>query len=151
MSTQNERVSKPAHGGAPADSGRFVLQSMRSDAERAMQRVLAACSARQFDPTACFAIRLAMEEAFSNAIRHGNREDPRRTIGFEYRIGEDAIEVEVEDEGAGFDPDAVPDPTLDENIQIPSGRGLMLMRAYMTQVSFNERGNRVRLRLERRR
>ncbi|MCL4211472.1 MAG: ATP-binding protein [Phycisphaerales bacterium] len=53
------------------------------------------------------------------------------------------------DEGSGFVPDAVPDPTLDENIVIPSGRGLMLMRAYMSEVCYNDRGNRVYLRYNR--
>jgi serine/threonine-protein kinase RsbW len=55
------------------------------------------------------------------------------------------LSVEIEDRGPGFDPGAVPDPTLEQNLEIPSGRGLMLMRAYMTSVTFNPAGNRVRL------
>ncbi len=51
----------------------------------------------------------------------------------------------VKDEGAGFNPKTVPDPTLDENLNKPHGRGLMLMRAYMDEVGFNEAGNEVRM------
>jgi len=55
------------------------------------------------------------------------------------------IELEVTDEGEGFDPGSVPDPTAEENIEIPSGRGIMLMRAYMTSVEYVAPGNRLRI------
>ena len=58
----------------------------------------------------------------------------------------DQCVVAVEDEGQGFDPSAVPDPTADENLELPHGRGLVLMRAYMDEVSFNAKGNRVTMR-----
>jgi serine/threonine-protein kinase RsbW len=55
------------------------------------------------------------------------------------------LEIEVEDQGEGFDPRSVPDPTAEENIEIPSGRGIMLMRAYMTSVEYLPPGNRLRI------
>jgi serine/threonine-protein kinase RsbW len=53
------------------------------------------------------------------------------------------IECSVEDQGAGFTPEEVPDPTLEENIERGSGRGLLLIRAYMTSVEYNKKGNKV--------
>lgn len=55
------------------------------------------------------------------------------------------LQVSIEDEGTGFDPEAVPDPTEDANLEIPSGRGLMLMRAYMTEVNVIPPGNRIEM------
>ena len=79
------------------------------------------------------------------AIQHGNRQDPGKKVKLEFRVEQTLVVIEVEDEGEGFDADAVPDPTRDENVDIPSGRGIMLMRAYMTDVDFEPPGNRVRM------
>ncbi len=54
-----------------------------------------------------------------------------------------SVRIEIEDEGEGFDVADIPDPTADENLERPCGRGLMLMRAFMTSITYNERGNRV--------
>jgi serine/threonine-protein kinase RsbW len=90
-----------------------------------------------------FGVHLAIEEALVNAIKHGNRRDPNKKVDVVCRVARDRVQVRITDEGDGFDPDAVPDPTDEENLEIPSGRGLMLMRCYMTSVEFNERGNEV--------
>ena len=66
-----------------------------------------------------------------------------------HAITESELAISVEDEGTGFDPEAVPDPTEDANLEIPSGRGLMLMRAYMTEVNVIPPGNRIEMRLQR--
>lgn len=101
-----------------------------------------------FPSGALFALRLAMEEAIVNAFRHGHDGLPAETpVTVEYTITPERIRVAVEDQGPGFTPAAVPDPTLDENLENPGGRGLVLMRAYMSQVSHNERGNRVEMEL----
>jgi serine/threonine-protein kinase RsbW len=92
-----------------------------------------------------FGLRLALEEALSNALHHGNAGDPAKSIRFEYAISPRHVSIEVEDEGEGFDPGTVPDPTQEENLQIPAGRGLILMRAYMKSVEYLGRGNRVRM------
>ena len=90
-----------------------------------------------------FGIHLAVEEALMNAIKHGNQKDESKFVDVIYRVSGEAVKIEILDEGDGFDPEAVPDPTEEENLEIPSGRGLMLMRSYMTSVVFNESGNQV--------
>lgn len=90
-----------------------------------------------------FAIKLALEEALTNAIKHGNENDPDKTLTILYTVDHDRAVIMVRDQGTGFSPDDVPDPTADENLLRPSGRGLMLMHAYMTRVHFNDRGNEV--------
>jgi len=124
----------------------FVLAGGRRDEVRVAQaEVLGEVEARQFTDPSCFAIRLALEEALSNAFRHGNAGDPDKTVRLECRIEPDQVMLAVEDEGSGFDPHAVPDPTAEPNLHLPSGRGIMLMRSFMTEVDFNARGNRVRM------
>jgi serine/threonine-protein kinase RsbW len=86
-------------------------------------------------------LRLALEEALVNAHQHGNRGDWAKPIAVRYHGNENGVAAEVEDQGVGFDPAQVPDPLAPENLERPSGRGLLLMRAYMSQVCHNERGN----------
>lgn len=90
---------------------------------------------------AVFAVKLALEEAVSNAIKHGNGRDPSKSVVVEWDVREHEVELRVCDQGQGFCPACVPDPTLEENLCLPHGRGVMLMRAYMSEVSFNKRGN----------
>jgi serine/threonine-protein kinase RsbW len=87
-----------------------------------------------------FAVRLALEEAITNAIRHGHRYDRNKSVRLRYHVTPECVLAEIEDEGPGFDPTAVPDPRAPENIECEGGRGLLLMRSYMTWVRYNERG-----------
>ena len=124
---------------------RFTLRDARRDVEPLQTVVLEAAEAAGYDQTCCFAVRLALEEALSNAFHHGNRDDPAKAVTVQCRIDAQSIEFVIEDEGEGFDPGAVPDPTAEENLEIPAGRGLILMRAYMSEVTFDPPGNRVRM------
>ncbi|MCK4293817.1 MAG: ATP-binding protein [Planctomycetes bacterium] len=90
-----------------------------------------------------FAVHLALQEAFINAVRHGNKMDLNRQVKIEYSIDSDKIEITVADEGDGFDPQAVPDPRCGENLYKPGGRGLLLMCSYMDVVEHNQQGNSV--------
>jgi serine/threonine-protein kinase RsbW len=92
-----------------------------------------------------FAVRVAVHEALTNAIKHGHRGDARKRVELRYRVDAAAVRVEVLDQGAGFDPALVPNPLAPENLERPSGRGLLLMRTFMTSVRHNERGNGVTL------
>src|SRR5207253_1539595 len=92
-----------------------------------------------------FCIKLALEEALVNAIKHGNQMDRAKLVRISYRVVADRFECCISDEGAGFDPTDVPDPTCAENLERPCGRGLMLMRHYMNEVAYNARGNSVSL------
>jgi serine/threonine-protein kinase RsbW len=88
-----------------------------------------------------FSIKLALEEALINAIKHGNQLDLTKKVRVLYRVAPGVFEVRVVDEGIGFDPGDVPDPTAVENLERPCGRGLMLMRHYMTEVCYSSSGN----------
>ncbi len=132
--------------GKSTDGDRVIVGSDRDEIDRIQQDILEVLARYDYNDAACFAVRTAIEEALSNAIHHGNDNDPRRKVTLEYAADETAIEIEIEDEGAGFDAASVPDPTRPENVDIPSGRGIMLMRVYMSEVEFTATGNRVRMR-----
>ncbi len=88
-----------------------------------------------------YAVRLALEEGITNAIRHGNQLDPNKQVTANCRLAAKRVWIEILDEGHGFDPERVPDPTEPENLERPGGRGLLLMRSYMTRVEYSPRGN----------
>jgi serine/threonine-protein kinase RsbW len=92
-----------------------------------------------------FAVKLALEEAIVNAIRHGNRMDRDLMVLVRYCVSPQCVVIEVTDRGVGFDPSDVPDPTTDENLGRPDGRGIMLIRAYMDEVTFSSNGSVVTL------
>ncbi len=88
-----------------------------------------------------YGVRLAVEEALVNAIVHGNGRDPAKQVHVCCHLSPDLVRIEIHDEGEGFDPIAVPNPTDPDRLECPSGRGVMLMRAFMSCVEFNESGN----------
>ena len=90
-----------------------------------------------------FAVRVALNEAVINAVKHGHGNDPRKRARIWWVVSALAVKLVVEDDGAGFDPDRVPDPCLPENQERPGGRGVFLMRSYMSWLRFNDAGNRV--------
>lgn len=114
-------------------------------ARRLAEEIMAQVEAQGCGEEVCFAMRLALEEALSNAVKHGNRFDPDKKITVSACLGADRADITVADEGEGFDPGGVPDPTVDENLEKPSGRGIMLMRAYMDEVEYNDRGTEVHM------
>lgn len=120
-----------------------VVESTSSAIISVREGILTELKAKSFSEEDIFSVHLALEEAFINAVRHGNKMDPAKGIKIDYSVAQDKIEVSVTDEGDGFDPEAVPDPRYGENLYKPEGRGLFLMRSYMDVVKFNERGNSV--------
>ena len=89
-------------------------------------------------------LQLALEEGLANAVKHGNQLNPAKQVKVECQLLDDCmIRVTIEDEGAGFNPEEVPDPTDFANLDKPSGRGIVLMRAFMDEVLYNDRGNRL--------
>jgi serine/threonine-protein kinase RsbW len=122
-----------------------IISADRSDIERVISDVLEDAQAHAFGESALFAIRLALEEAISNAHRHGNQSDPTKFVTLESEVADGALRLVVTDQGDGYDIDAVPDPTSAENIEIPSGRGLSLIHAFMTRVRVHPPGNRLEM------
>ena len=92
-----------------------------------------------------FNFRVGLTEAISNAILYGNSGDPDKRVRVELHAAPGEIRVRVSDQGVGFDPGAIPDPRLPENLTLPDGRGVFLMRALMDEVRFNPEGNAVTL------
>jgi serine/threonine-protein kinase RsbW len=90
-----------------------------------------------------FAVHMALEESISNAIRHGNKEDPAKQVEVRCRCSASRFWVQITDEGAGFKPSAVPDCCAVDRLDAAGGRGLALIKAYMTDVQYNDRGNRL--------
>ncbi|RMH23692.1 MAG: ATP-binding protein [Planctomycetota bacterium] len=120
-----------------------TLTNDAAQIHRAATDLLTAAADAGHGESAAFALRLALEEAVRNAFEHGCRDCPGRAVVVGWDVSPARVVIRVEDPGPGFDPAGVPDPTADENLERPCGRGLLLMRAYMSSVEFNERGNAV--------
>ncbi len=140
-----------AHGPDGIDAElRLRVPSDVAYVEEVVDVVTRHCEARFADPRAIrFNVRVALAEALANAILYGNRSDPAKDVLVRVRRGRGLIEIEVEDQGEGFDPDTVPDPTAPDRLHEPNGRGVYLIRRLMDEVRFNPRGNALRMLLRR--
>ncbi len=112
-------------------------------AKNSLEELLERLRNLDWDEHSLFAVHLAVEEALMNAIKHGNQYDREKQVDIHYQVSMKEVYVRIADEGEGFDPSDVPDPTAEENLENTSGRGLMLMRSFMTKVEHNEVGNQV--------
>jgi serine/threonine-protein kinase RsbW len=121
----------------------MVIASELDQVSTVQDRIAEHLKSCDFDERVIFGIRLALEEALVNAIKHGNRQDRTKKVRIEFRERQDRIEIGIADEGPGFNPDQVADPLAAENLDRPSGRGLLLMRHYMSEVTYHPPGNRV--------
>lgn len=108
-----------------------------------IERLLAALEANLWEGRDLFHIQLAIEEALVNAITHGNKLADDKVVEVEFRVSPQTTFVRIKDQGAGFDPAAVPDPRDDEHLACTNGRGVMLIREFMSEVRYNDRGNEV--------
>ena len=87
-----------------------------------------------------FGVHMALEESISNAVRHGNKEDPTKQVHVECQLSDERFFARICDEGPGYEPDDVPDCCCPENLEEPGGRGLRLIRAYMNTVEHSDCG-----------
>ncbi|MCA9072588.1 MAG: ATP-binding protein [Planctomycetaceae bacterium] len=122
-----------------------VIPSDTLAARGIQMRIVEMLEALEYPMTDVMGVRLALEEVLMNAIKHGNKMDPAKVVRIQYVVTEEHVSVEVEDQGEGFQPDKVPDPTLPENLERPGGRGVFLIQQFMSTVEFNSRGNLVRM------
>lgn len=108
-------------------------------------KILKLTAEQGFDEDAVFGIHLSLEEAFTNALKHGNQSNPDKKIDVEFLITPEKLDISITDEGQGFIPDDVPDPRCNSNLYKSSGRGVLLIKAYMDIVEYNNRGNCVHM------
>ena len=123
----------------------MTISSSYERAKQAQEEICREAQSLGYGEEVLFALRLSLEEALTNAICHGNRADTSKKVRIKRQLTSDRIDVEISDEGEGFDPRSVPDPTKEDKLGLPSGRGIHLMRAYMDEVEYNRSGNSVRL------
>jgi serine/threonine-protein kinase RsbW len=88
-------------------------------------------------------IMVSAMEAVNNAILHGNHLNPEKVVDIEISYKCDQLYITVTDEGSGFRPETVPDPTTPENIEALNGRGIYLMSHLADKIEYSERGNSV--------
>jgi serine/threonine-protein kinase RsbW len=140
----------------PQPDGTVTLVTLRfpSDVdyiEEAVELVARHCLAGQPpDSRVRFRLKVVLAEALTNAIIRGNREDRAKWVDVRAELDADAIRVHVSDEGPGFDPSAVPEPTIPDRIDEAGGRGLYLIRKLVDAVHFNAQGNSICMTLRRR-
>src|SRR5262245_46399561 len=141
FSARQANMIDPVFGTFPIDltipSDLEEARRIQTDIERLLQ------SRTCFTEPEIFSIRLALEEAIVNAIKHGNQMDRSKLVRVAYRVEMERFDVMIVDEGPGFDPEDVPDPTSPENLERPCGRGLLLMRHYMSDIRYLGTGNTV--------
>ena len=123
----------------------MMIDSTSAALEEMRQWLLSHLKGYQYCDDDVFAVHLAFEEAFYNAIKHGNKMDPAKKVQIDCVIGSDRIEISMSDAGDGFDPNGVPDCRTGENLYKTEGRGILLMRSYMDVVEFNQTGNAVHM------
>ncbi len=118
-----------------------LIPSDTTAGHEVQERIIGHLQTRNYHERDVFGVRLALEEALVNAIKHGNGMDPAKQVRIYCRVDSIKIRIEIEDQGPGFQIEDVPDPTADENLERPCGRGIMLMRAFMRRIEYNATGN----------
>jgi len=126
-----------------SDTVSRVVKGTREAFDEIQASVLESMEDAGYSETDLFSVRVAIEEALANALLHGHQGDKSCDIEVQWKVDCKSVEISVTDQGRGYDPSMVPDPTADENLTLPSGRGLAMMRAFMDDVHINEKGNKV--------
>jgi anti-sigma regulatory factor (Ser/Thr protein kinase) len=108
--------------------------------------ILKDMDAAAFPDEAIRKMKITLTELLANAIGHGNREDHTKKVTVGHIVDRSASVIGIMDEGEGFDPRTIPDPTLPENLVKDHGRGLYIVQNYVDEMKYNERGNRVMIR-----
>ena len=123
----------------------FEIPSTFDAAREAQQRIMDLVTRLDYDPDSVFAIRLALEEGITNAIKHGNAQDSSKKVRIAAQVNSERIDVTIEDEGSGFAKRKVPDPTAVDNLGRPNGRGILLIESYMSRAKWDRGGRRLRM------
>lgn len=116
----------------------FVLPSRIESIEDVAEKAAEAASRSGIDETAMFGIDLAVREAVANAVKHGNKLDETKMVTVSFMSSTEVFVVIVQDQGKGFNPEDVPDPTNPENLLKSSGRGIFFMHNFMDEVEWSQ-------------
>jgi serine/threonine-protein kinase RsbW len=125
-----------------------LSQSLPSDvdiAHHTIDRLESALSEAHWEGRELFHVRMAVEESLVNAIEHGNKRDPNKTVSFEARLSPDACWIQITDQGAGFCRAELKSCLDEDHLDQPRGRGVWLIEQLMSDVHYNERGNQITL------
>jgi serine/threonine-protein kinase RsbW len=141
-----QKIAEPCNAGPTL----YVALTMRSEIEAIsplVDRLMRLIKAGHCAPGDECDVEIALREALANAVLHGNKQDTRKKVHVSCRIhpGKE-LSIVVQDEGNGFDPAKIPDPTAVDNIISENGRGIHLMKTFMDAVHFEHGGSEVRLR-----
>lgn len=147
------RSALDAEGESPAAETIWVAMHVPADVrcvEEVVELMARHCFAG-FEPSrrTRFRLRVLLAEALTNSILFGAAGDPSRSVRVAAELGPDTIRLEVTDDGPGFDPGGIGDPTLPSALRRPMGRGLFLIRNLADRVEFNEQGNTIWMTLPR--
>jgi serine/threonine-protein kinase RsbW len=122
-----------------------TISSDLAEARRIQLEIAEAMHAAGYSEHDIFSAKLALEEALVNAIKHGNQLDNDKRVIVAHEVTPERVDIWITDEGPGFNPEEVPDPTAIENIERPCGRGLLLMKGFMSGVEYLGKGNVVHM------
>jgi serine/threonine-protein kinase RsbW len=124
---------------------RIAFPSLAENIALAERMIDEACTRHNVHENLYGNVLIALTEAVNNAIHHGNRLDPNKTVTLGYEVKDDTIVFMIQDQGPGFDHDNLPDPTDPQNLEKPHGRGVFLMKALADEVDFSDNGSTVKL------
>ncbi len=133
----------------PHNSWTWVLEksvaSVTDNAHELIEELMSALDRMGWGGRDRFHIHMAVEEAIVNAIEHGNQRMPEKKVDVVFKLSPEKAWIRISDQGKGFDFQHLPDPTDEEHLEEPHGRGVMLMRELMSDVRYNKRGNAVEM------
>jgi serine/threonine-protein kinase RsbW len=135
-------------GSSEMEKIHITLESTLQSVDKAEAMVLEEAQKAGFDQDEAGNIGMAIRECMVNAVVHGNRYNKKKVVHFDLERGPQLIAITIGDEGEGFDPNSLPDPTSPENLLRQSGRGILLIRAFMDEFDLHRReggGTEVRL------
>lgn len=123
--------------------GKIVISNDSHLLKDVSKKLIASLKERKVHEDIIFDIHVAFEEALRNAMIHGNKENPDKKVNIDIEWTDGTIMLSVEDEGDGFDPDSLPDPTLSENLLKERGRGVYLIKHLMDGVTYQNGGRKI--------
>lgn len=132
----------PAGDGTPKRI-KVTIDSDAAQSRKVQDQIIGLVEDAGFEGQTLFSIKLALEEAMINAIKHGNKNDRGKKVHIEASVDPAKTQISIEDQGPGFNRSSVPDPTLEENLCKCSGRGILLMESYMSSVKYSKNGRKV--------